>query len=108
MPLIKWLFHLDTCHACKCLVAKMQSNRYHKEDFRMIIWRDSVKMYYCDCVVRKSVIDEAHFWLNGMSANKAAAFGVKLNPQVHVETPLHPEKLFWCALWAGGILLQKR
>ncbi|GFU12994.1 hypothetical protein TNCV_1457211 [Trichonephila clavipes] len=31
------------------------------------------------------------------------------NPQVYVETPLDPEKLtVWCALWAGGILLQKR
>ncbi|GFY13277.1 transposable element Tc1 transposase [Trichonephila clavipes] len=31
------------------------------------------------------------------------------NSQVYVETPLHPEKLtVWCALWAGGILLQKR
>ncbi|GFU70413.1 hypothetical protein TNCV_3442301 [Trichonephila clavipes] len=31
------------------------------------------------------------------------------NLQVYVETPLHPEKLtVWCALWAGGILLQKR
>ncbi|GFT20073.1 hypothetical protein TNCV_4994541 [Trichonephila clavipes] len=31
------------------------------------------------------------------------------NPQVYVETPLHPEKLTVCgALWAGGILLQKR
>ncbi|GFW10981.1 uncharacterized protein TNCV_4459561 [Trichonephila clavipes] len=27
------------------------------------------------------------------------------NPQVYVETPLHPEKLTaWCALWAGGII----
>ncbi|GFU53494.1 hypothetical protein TNCV_3169281 [Trichonephila clavipes] len=31
------------------------------------------------------------------------------NPQVYVETPLHPEKLtIWCALWAGGPLRQKR
>ncbi|GFU89227.1 hypothetical protein TNCV_2896751 [Trichonephila clavipes] len=31
------------------------------------------------------------------------------NPQVYVETPLYPEKLtVWCALWTGGILLQKR
>ncbi|GFV93096.1 hypothetical protein TNCV_2551871 [Trichonephila clavipes] len=31
------------------------------------------------------------------------------NPQVYVETPLYREKLtVWCALWAGGILLQKR
>ncbi|GFV01480.1 transposable element Tcb2 transposase [Trichonephila clavipes] len=29
------------------------------------------------------------------------------NAQVYFETPLHPEKLtVWCALWAGGILLQ--
>ncbi|GFT89328.1 putative DD41D transposase [Trichonephila clavipes] len=27
------------------------------------------------------------------------------NPQVYVETPLHPEKLtVWCTLWAGGII----
>ncbi|GFU44409.1 uncharacterized protein TNCV_1505461 [Trichonephila clavipes] len=27
------------------------------------------------------------------------------NPQVYVETALHPEKLtVWCALWAGGII----
>ncbi|GFU85983.1 DUF4817 domain-containing protein [Trichonephila clavipes] len=27
------------------------------------------------------------------------------NPQVYVETPLHPEKLtVWCALWDGGII----
>ncbi|GFU86043.1 uncharacterized protein TNCV_3070451 [Trichonephila clavipes] len=36
------------------------------------------------------------------STNKTAAFA---NPQVYVETPLHPEKLtVWCALWAGGII----
>ncbi|GFX71582.1 putative RNA-directed DNA polymerase from transposon X-element [Trichonephila clavipes] len=30
---------------------------------------------------------------------------IELIPQVHVETPLHPEKLtVWCALWAGGII----
>ncbi|GFV23618.1 putative transposable element, partial [Trichonephila clavipes] len=39
------------------------------------------------------------------STNKTAAFVVKLNPQVYVETPLHPEKLtVWCTLWAGGII----
>ncbi|GFU71589.1 putative transposase [Trichonephila clavipes] len=41
------------------------------------------------------------------STNKTAAFE-EANPRVYVETPLHPEKLtVWCALWAGGILLQK-
>ncbi|GFU64785.1 DUF4817 domain-containing protein [Trichonephila clavipes] len=50
--------------------------------------------------------DEAHFWLNGYVNKQNCRIW---NPQVYVETPLHPEKLtVWCALWAGGILLQKR
>ncbi|GFX14644.1 DUF4817 domain-containing protein [Trichonephila clavipes] len=32
-------------------------------------------------------------------------FQSEANPQVYVETPLHPEKLtVWCTLWAGGII----
>ncbi|GFU64190.1 transposable element Tcb1 transposase [Trichonephila clavipes] len=53
--------------------------------------------------------DEAHFWLNGCVNKQNCRIWSEANPQVYVETPLHPEKLtVWCALWAGGILLQKR
>ncbi|GFS84631.1 hypothetical protein TNCV_4607551 [Trichonephila clavipes] len=53
--------------------------------------------------------DEAHFWLNGYVNKQNCRICSEANPQVYVETPLHPEKLtVWCALWAGGILLQKR
>ncbi|GFV42901.1 hypothetical protein TNCV_1587091 [Trichonephila clavipes] len=53
--------------------------------------------------------DEAHFWLNGYVNKQNCHIWIEANPQVYVETPLHPEKLtVWCALWAGGILLQKR
>ncbi|GFV43594.1 hypothetical protein TNCV_1271201 [Trichonephila clavipes] len=53
--------------------------------------------------------DEAHFWLNGYVNKQSCRISSEANPQVYVETPLHPEKLtVWCALWAGGILLQKR
>ncbi|GFX53242.1 hypothetical protein TNCV_362361 [Trichonephila clavipes] len=53
--------------------------------------------------------DEAHFWLNGYVNKQSCRIWSEANPQVYVETPLHPEKLtVWCALWAGGILLQKR
>ncbi|GFT74962.1 hypothetical protein TNCV_2445661 [Trichonephila clavipes] len=53
--------------------------------------------------------DEAYFWLNGYVNNQNCRIWSEANPQVYVETPLHPEKLtVWCALWAGGILLQKR
>ncbi|GFV50192.1 hypothetical protein TNCV_621051 [Trichonephila clavipes] len=53
--------------------------------------------------------DEAHFWLNGYVDKQNCRIWSEANPQVYVETPLHPEKLtVWCTLWAGGILLQKR
>ncbi|GFV17901.1 hypothetical protein TNCV_2770701, partial [Trichonephila clavipes] len=53
--------------------------------------------------------DEVHFWLNGHVNKQNCRIWSEANPQVYVETPLHPGKLtVWCALWAGGILLQKR
>ncbi|GFX23584.1 hypothetical protein TNCV_3770571 [Trichonephila clavipes] len=56
-----------------------------------------------------SLHDEVHFWLNGYVNKQNCRVWSEVNPQVYVETPLHPEKLtVWCALWAGGILLQKR
>ncbi|GFU20812.1 hypothetical protein TNCV_5059461 [Trichonephila clavipes] len=49
--------------------------------------------------------DEVHFWLNGYVNKQNCRIWSEANPQVYVETPLHPEKLtVWCALWAGGIL----
>ncbi|GFU76884.1 hypothetical protein TNCV_4520401 [Trichonephila clavipes] len=52
---------------------------------------------------------EAHFWLSGNVNKQDCCISSEANPQAYVETPLHPEKLtVWCALWAGGILLQKR
>ncbi|GFS93819.1 DUF4817 domain-containing protein [Trichonephila clavipes] len=39
-----------------------------------------------------------------MAADETAGC-TEANPQVYVETPLHPEKVtVWCALWAGGII----
>ncbi|GFW72256.1 putative DD41D transposase [Trichonephila clavipes] len=58
---------------------------------------------------RENMCDEAHFWLNGYVNKQNYRIWSGANPQVCVETPLHSEKLtVWCALWAGGILLQKR
>ncbi|GFV41934.1 hypothetical protein TNCV_4140411 [Trichonephila clavipes] len=57
----------------------------------------------------KTLHDEVHFWLNGYVNKQNCRIWSEANPQVYVETPLHPEKLtVWCALWAGEILLQKR
>ncbi|GFU72535.1 uncharacterized protein TNCV_22171 [Trichonephila clavipes] len=47
--------------------------------------------------------DEAHFWLNGYVNKQNCRHWSEANPQVYVETPLHPEKLtVWCALLSGG------
>ncbi|GFS84801.1 uncharacterized protein TNCV_2956961 [Trichonephila clavipes] len=55
------------------------------------------------------MVDEVHFWLNGYVNKQNCRIWSEANPRVYVETPLHPETLtVWCALWAGGILLQKR
>ncbi|GFV05882.1 uncharacterized protein TNCV_2552491 [Trichonephila clavipes] len=49
--------------------------------------------------------DEAHFWLNGYVNKQNCRIWSEANPQVYVETPLHPGKLtVWCALWAGGFI----
>ncbi|GFU05052.1 uncharacterized protein TNCV_574101 [Trichonephila clavipes] len=49
--------------------------------------------------------DEAHFWLNAYVNKQNCRIWSEANPQVYVETPLHPEKLtVWCVLWAGGII----
>ncbi|GFY12527.1 hypothetical protein TNCV_2447181 [Trichonephila clavipes] len=51
--------------------------------------------------------DEVHFWLNAYVNKQNCRIWSEANPQVYVETPLQPETLtVWCALWAGGILLQ--
>ncbi|GFU90455.1 uncharacterized protein TNCV_1796861 [Trichonephila clavipes] len=47
------------------------------------------------------IVDEAHFWLNGYVNKQNCRIWSEANPQVYVETPLHPEKL---TLWAGGII----
>ncbi|GFW57961.1 hypothetical protein TNCV_1419081 [Trichonephila clavipes] len=57
------------------------------------------------CLKEKGASDEAHFWLNGYVNKQNCRIWSEANPQVYVETPLHPEKLsVWCALWAGGII----
>ncbi|GFU56422.1 hypothetical protein TNCV_2609431 [Trichonephila clavipes] len=71
-------------------------------------WVDGSGSILVSCLGLKITSDEAHFWLNGYAKQNCRIWS-EANPQVYVETPLHPEKLtVWCALWAGGILLQKR
>ncbi|GFW04627.1 hypothetical protein TNCV_2226451 [Trichonephila clavipes] len=81
----------------------------HQESRRFVEWAQNEIAVVPDFHKRILFSDEAHFWLNGYVNKQNCRIWREANPQVYVETPLHPEKLtVWCALWAGGPLLQKR
>ncbi|GFW64038.1 hypothetical protein TNCV_707431 [Trichonephila clavipes] len=81
----------------------------HQARRRFVEWAQNEIAVVPDFHKRILFSDEAHFWLNGYVNKQNCRIWSEANPQVYVETPLHPEKLtVWCALRAGGILLQKR
>ncbi|GFT95857.1 DUF4817 domain-containing protein [Trichonephila clavipes] len=81
----------------------------HQARRRFVEWAQNEIAVVPDFHKRILFSDEAHFWLNGYVNKQNCCIWSEANPQVYVETPLHLEKLtVWCALWAGGILLQKR
>ncbi|GFW96919.1 hypothetical protein TNCV_2160541 [Trichonephila clavipes] len=81
----------------------------HQARRRFVEWAQNEMAVVPDFHKRILFSDEAHFWLNGYVNKQNCRIWSEANPQMYVETPLHPGKLtVWCALWAGGILLQKR
>ncbi|GFV90977.1 acidic mammalian chitinase [Trichonephila clavipes] len=81
----------------------------HQARRRFVEWAQNEIAVVPDFHKRILFSDEAHFWLNGYVNKQNCRIWSEANPQVYVETPLHLEKLtVWCALWAAGILLQKR
>ncbi|GFY19706.1 hypothetical protein TNCV_4648781 [Trichonephila clavipes] len=81
----------------------------HQARRRFVEWAQNEIAVVPDVHKRILFSNEVHFWLNGYVNKQNCRIWSEANPQVYVETPLHPEKLIvWCALWAGGILLQKR
>ncbi|GFW68862.1 putative transposable element [Trichonephila clavipes] len=81
----------------------------HQARRRFVEWAQNEIAVVPDFHKRILFSGEAHFWLNGYVNKRNCRIWSEANPQVYVETPLHPEKLtVWCTLWAGGILLQKR
>ncbi|GFY10261.1 uncharacterized protein TNCV_2629401 [Trichonephila clavipes] len=81
----------------------------HQARRRFVEWDQNQIVVVPDFHKRILFSDEAHIWVNGYVNKQNCRIWSEANPQVYIETPLHPEKLtVWCALWAGGILLQKR
>ncbi|GFX19224.1 uncharacterized protein TNCV_3013681 [Trichonephila clavipes] len=79
--------------------------KYDQARRRFVEWAQNEIAVVPDFHKRILFSDEAHFWLNGYVNKQNCRIWSEANPQVYVETPLHPEKLIvWCALWAGGII----
>ncbi|GFV82945.1 uncharacterized protein TNCV_1179601 [Trichonephila clavipes] len=77
----------------------------HQARRRFVEWAHNEIAVVPDFHKRILFSDEVHFWLNGYVNKQHCRIWSEANPQVYVETPLHPEKLtVWCALWAGGII----
>ncbi|GFU99028.1 uncharacterized protein TNCV_1614041 [Trichonephila clavipes] len=77
----------------------------HQARRRFVEWAQNEIAVVPDFHKRILFSDEVHFWLNGYVNKQNGRIWSEANPQVYVETPLHPEKLtVWCALWAGGII----
>ncbi|GFV69241.1 DUF4817 domain-containing protein [Trichonephila clavipes] len=88
---------------CSDLQAIHQND--HQARRRFVEWAQNEIAVVPDFHKRILFSDEAHFWLNGYVNKLNCRIWSETNPQVYVETPLHPEKLtVWCAPWAGGII----
>ncbi|GFX81098.1 hypothetical protein TNCV_1910911 [Trichonephila clavipes] len=99
----------NSCHVIYSQFGLAIHQNDHQARRRFVEWAQSEIAVVSEFHKRILFSDEAHFWLNGYVNKQNCRIWREANPQVYVETPLHPEKLtVWCALWAGGSLLQKR
>ncbi|GFV51449.1 hypothetical protein TNCV_843881 [Trichonephila clavipes] len=117
---VKYFNYIDKClnidgdrfNSCQVIYSQFGlaiHQNDHQARRRFVEWAQNEIAVVPDFHKRILFSDEAHFWLNGYVNKQNCRIWSEANPQVYVETPLHPEKLtVWCALWAGGILLQKR
>ncbi|GFT39351.1 transposase [Trichonephila clavipes] len=81
----------------------------HQARRRFVEWAQNEIAAVPDFHKRSLFSDEAHFWLNGYVNKQNCRIWSEANPQVYVETPLHPEKLtVWCALWTGAVVPTRR
>ncbi|GFT36190.1 hypothetical protein TNCV_4778261 [Trichonephila clavipes] len=71
----------------------------HQARRRFVEWAQNEVAIVPDFHKRILFSDEAHFWLNGYVNKQNCRIWSEANPQVYVETPLHPEKLTFGALY---------
>ncbi|GFV65862.1 uncharacterized protein TNCV_1828321 [Trichonephila clavipes] len=98
----------DRFNSCQVIYSQFGlaiHQNHHQARRRFDEWAQNEIAVVPDFHKRILFSDEAHFWLNGYVNKQNCHIWSEANPQVYVETPLHPEKLtVWCALWVGGII----
>ncbi|GFV99518.1 hypothetical protein TNCV_5078821 [Trichonephila clavipes] len=65
--------------------------KYDQARRRFVEWAQNEIAVVPDFHKRILLSDEAHFWLNGYVNKQNCRIWSEANPQVYVETPLHPE-----------------
>ncbi|GFY34220.1 putative transposable element [Trichonephila clavipes] len=104
--LLKHLHRIHIAQAPFCTLYNLVALhfKYDQARRRFVEWAQNEIAVVPDFHKRILFSNEVHFWLNGYIKQNCRIWS-EGNPQVYVETPLHPEKLtVWCALWAGGII----
>ncbi|GFX53885.1 uncharacterized protein TNCV_1598311 [Trichonephila clavipes] len=102
---IEYLVYRESCQVIYSQFGLAIHQNDHQARRRFVEWAQNEIAIVPDFHKRILFSDEAHFWLNGYVNKQNCRIWSEANPQVYVETSLHPEKLtVWCALWAGGII----
>ncbi|GFS60738.1 helicase domino [Trichonephila clavipes] len=66
---------------------------YSRRAFPILLTRGLNLIQFLTANSNVTAPEEAHFWLNGYVNKQNCRIWSEANPQVYVETPLHPEKL---------------
>ncbi|GFS58102.1 uncharacterized protein TNCV_1410971 [Trichonephila clavipes] len=78
---------------CACSEPWVHFRENFTKQKRFVEWAQNEIAVVPDFHKRILFSDEAHFWLNGYVNKQNCRIWSEANPQVCVETPLHPEKL---------------
>ncbi|GFY03232.1 histone-lysine N-methyltransferase SETMAR [Trichonephila clavipes] len=93
---IKEISFGERIHCCQVIYSQFGlaiHQNDHQARRRFVEWAQNEIAVVPDFHKRILFSDEAHFWLNGYVNKQNCRIWSDANPQVYVETPLHPEKL---------------
>ncbi|GFT95711.1 putative DD41D transposase [Trichonephila clavipes] len=86
-------FSASSCQVIYSQFGLAIHQNHHQARRRFVEWAQNEIAVVPDFHKRILFSDEAHFWLNGYVNKQNCRIWSEANPQVYVETPLHPEKL---------------